>query len=41
MTEHFGWQAAVIGMAIFSLFGALLVNYLLPQQQHFVAKKVN
>lgn len=39
MTEHFGWQAAVIGMAIFSLFGALLVNYLLPQQQHFVAKK--
>ncbi|HIF9160484.1 TPA: MFS transporter [Photobacterium damselae] len=39
MTEHFGWHAAVIGMAIFSLFGALLVNYLLPQQQHFVAKK--
>ncbi|MGF1727650.1 MFS transporter [Photobacterium nomapromontoriensis] len=39
MTEHFGWHAAVIGMAIFSLLGALLVNYLLPHQQHFVAKK--
>lgn len=39
VTEYWGWKAAVIGMAIFSLLGALLVNRLLPQQQHFTPHK--
>ena len=39
VTEYWGWEVAVIGMAIFSLLGALLVNRLLPEQQHFTPKK--
>lgn len=38
-TEYLGWKMAVIGMAITSLFGALLVNRLLPEQQHFTPKR--
>ncbi|MGB0937662.1 MAG: MFS transporter [Colwellia sp.] len=38
-TQYWGWELAVIGMAIFSLLGALLVNWLLPEQQHFTPKK--
>lgn len=38
-TEYLGWQIAVIGMAIASLLGALLVNRLLPQQKYFTPKK--
>lgn len=39
VTEYWGWEVAVIGMAIFSLLGALLVNRLLPEQQYFTPKK--
>jgi YNFM family putative membrane transporter len=39
ITEYWGWQVAVIGMAIFSLIGVLLVNRLLPEQQHFTPKR--
>ena len=39
VTEYWGWEVAVIGMAIASLFGALLVNQLLPEQQYFTPKK--
>lgn len=39
VTEYWGWEVAVIGMAIASLFGALLVNRLLPEQQYFTPKK--
>jgi YNFM family putative membrane transporter len=39
ITEYWGWELAVIGMAIFSLFGALLVNRLLPDQQNFTPTK--
>ena len=39
VTEYWGWNIAVIGMAIASLLGALLVNRLLPKQQHFIAQK--
>lgn len=39
VTEYWSWEVAVIGMAIFSLLGALLVNRLLPEQQYFTPKK--
>jgi len=39
ITEYWGWEVAVVGMAIFSLLGALLVKQLLPEQQHFTPKK--
>ena len=39
VTEYWGWEVAVIGMAIFSLLGALLVSRLLPEQQYFTPKK--
>ncbi len=39
VTEYWGWEVAVIGMSIASLLGALLVNRLLPEQQHFTPKK--
>ena len=39
ISDHWGWQAAVISMALFSLVIALLVWKLLPPQQHFVARK--
>ncbi|MGF1756637.1 MFS transporter [Photobacterium sagamiensis] len=35
VTENWGWQTAVIGMAVFSFLGALLVHVLLPEQQYF------
>ncbi|PKI16591.1 MFS transporter [Colwellia sp. 12G3] len=38
-TQYWGWNIAVIGMAIFSLLGALLVSRLLPEQQHFTPQK--
>ena len=37
--EYWGWELAVVGMATFSLLGALLVSRLLPQQQYFTPKK--
>ncbi|MGR5145827.1 MFS transporter [Photobacterium alginatilyticum] len=39
ISDHWGWQTAVISMALFSLVIALLVWKLLPPQQHFVARK--
>ncbi|MFT7006012.1 MAG: YNFM family putative membrane transporter [Colwellia sp.] len=39
VTEYWGWEIAVIGMAVFSLLGALLVSRLLPEQQYFTPKK--
>ena len=39
VTEHWGWDIAVIGMAILSLSGAILVSRLLPKQQHFTPNK--
>ena len=39
LTESFGWQQAVLIMAIFTIFGALLVAWLLPKQQHFKRQK--
>jgi YNFM family putative membrane transporter len=39
VTEYWGWEMAVIGMAVFSLLGALLVSRLLPEQQYFIPKK--
>ena len=38
-TEYWGWNIAVIGMAIASLVGALLVSRLLPEQQCFIPKR--
>ncbi|MCJ8296637.1 MAG: MFS transporter [Colwellia sp.] len=38
-TEYWGWNIAVIGMAIASLVGALLVSRLLPEQQFFTPKR--
>ncbi|WP_342029463.1 MFS transporter [Vibrio sp. S9_S30] len=35
ITQHFDWQTAVLGMAVFSLLGAILVMRLLPTQRHF------
>jgi YNFM family putative membrane transporter len=34
-----GWEIAVIGMAILSLLGVVLVSRLLPEQQYFTPKK--
>jgi YNFM family putative membrane transporter len=39
VTEYWGWNIAVIGMAISSLLGALVVNRLLPKQQCFIPQK--
>jgi len=39
VTQYWGWNVAVVGMAISSLFGALLVYRLLPEQQYFTPKK--
>jgi YNFM family putative membrane transporter len=39
VTEYWGLNIAVIGMAILSLFGAILVSRLLPKQQHFIPQK--
>jgi MFS family permease len=39
VTEYWSWEVAVIGMAIFSFLGALVVSWLLPQQQYFTPKK--
>ncbi|MDP2574672.1 MFS transporter [Vibrio penaeicida] len=35
ITQYFNWQVAVLGMAAFSLFGAILVMRLLPTQRNF------
>lgn len=35
ITQYFNWQVAVLGMAAFSLCGAILVMRLLPTQRHF------
>ena len=35
ITEVFGWEQAVITMAIITFFGALLVMTFLPKQKHF------
>ncbi|PSW17657.1 MFS transporter [Photobacterium sanctipauli] len=39
VADNFGWQAAVIMMAVFSLVVALVVYRLLPKQQHFTTSK--
>lgn len=39
VSEYWGWEVAVIGMATLSLVGAFLVGYLLPKQQYFTPKK--
>lgn len=39
LTEHLGWQSAVITMAILTIIGAFIVIGLLPQQRHFKAQK--
>ncbi|MDD1783715.1 MFS transporter [Enterovibrio sp. ZSDZ35] len=39
MSEHIGWQGAVVGMAIFTTVGALMVHALLPNQRHFKPTK--
>ncbi|OEF30132.1 MFS transporter [Vibrio rumoiensis] len=36
--EHFGWQTAVIGMALFSLIIAILVTLWVPPQENFERK---
>jgi len=41
VSDHWGWQAAVAGMALFSFIGALLVRQLLPAQQHFRPQQAN
>ena len=38
-TEYWGWQVAVVGMAIFSFIGACIVWWLLPKQQNFSPPK--
>ncbi|OOF32150.1 MFS transporter [Salinivibrio proteolyticus] len=35
MTDWWGWQGAVLGMAVLSLLGVALVTKLLPRQQYF------
>ena len=35
ISQHWGWHAAVIGMAILSTLGLLLVYWLLPKAQNF------
>lgn len=39
LTEHLGWQSAVITMAILTIIGAFIVFGLLPHQRHFKAQK--
>jgi MFS family permease len=39
VTEYWSWEVAVVGMALFSFLGALLVSRLLPKQQYFTPKK--
>ncbi|MBF9000181.1 MFS transporter [Vibrio nitrifigilis] len=39
LTDWIGWQDAVVVMTCITLIGSLLVAYLLPKQQHFVAQK--
>lgn len=39
VTQYWSWEVAVIGMAVFSLLGALLVSRLLPRQHYFTPKK--
>ncbi|MFA0414102.1 MFS transporter [Vibrio renipiscarius] len=39
LTEHLGWQSAVLTMAIVTVIGTLLVVWLLPHQRHFKAQK--
>jgi len=39
VSEYWGWEMAVIGMALSSLIGAFIVNLLLPHQQYFTPKK--
>lgn len=39
LSDTWGWQTAVIAMAVFSFLTALVVWRLLPAQQHFVASK--
>ncbi|WP_434998399.1 MFS transporter [Vibrio scophthalmi] len=39
LTEHLGWQSAVITMAILTIIGAFIVIGLLPHQRHFKAQK--
>jgi MFS family permease len=38
-TQYWGWNMAVVGMAIISLVGALLVSRLLPKQQYFTPQR--
>ncbi|PSV28276.1 MULTISPECIES: MFS transporter [unclassified Photobacterium] len=35
VSEHYSWHLAVLGLAGFSLVGAIIVIKLLPKQQHF------
>ncbi|CAM3180837.1 MFS transporter [Vibrio neptunius] len=39
LTDAFGWQQAVIAMAVFTLIGAISVCALLPKQKHFSPQK--
>ncbi|ODS11323.1 MFS transporter [Vibrio scophthalmi] len=39
LTEHLGWQSAVITMATLTIIGAFIVIGLLPHQRHFKAQK--
>lgn len=38
-SDAWGWQGAVLGMALLSLIGALVVARLLPPQQHFTPQR--
>lgn len=39
VTQYWSWEIAVMGMALFSLLGAVVVMRLLPKQQYFIPKK--
>ncbi|WP_217515503.1 MFS transporter [Vibrio metschnikovii] len=39
LTDAFGWQTAVVAMAIFTLLGALIVYFSLPVQRHFTPQR--
>ncbi|MGL6054701.1 MAG: MFS transporter, partial [Vibrio metschnikovii] len=39
LTDAFGWKTAVVAMAIFTLFGALIVYFSLPVQRHFTPQR--
>tara|TARA_R110001583_G_scaffold51161_9_gene159763 strand:+ start:98 stop:1294 length:1197 start_codon:yes stop_codon:yes gene_type:complete len=39
VTQYWSWEVAVIGMAVFSLLGAIVVSRLLPKQQYFTPKR--